>query len=87
MVTAFYKFIQNWGLQAHSFQDKLLLFITLLSVSDKSPSTISTYVSAIKSQYKLDGKSVENEFLLHMHRGAVYLLMSGWSNEQIMAHG
>ena len=65
-VRAFHSFVRDWKLERKSFQEQVLLFVTLLSVCDKAPQMISSYVSAIKADYKLQtpGNLSGNEFLL-----------------------
>ena len=41
-------FINAWGLHMQTFDKQLTLFISFMSISDFSPSTIATYVSTIK---------------------------------------
>ncbi len=60
----FENFISASNLRDCSFDEQLALFITLLSITDRSPSTISTYVSGVKSQAKLRGVTLDNEFLV-----------------------
>ncbi len=45
------------------------MYTALLSIWDKSPRTVSTYVSAIRSEYKILGVTVKNEFLLRLLKG------------------
>ncbi len=61
---SFEKFLDEWDLRGSHFDDQITLFATLLSICDKSPKTITTYISAIRSQYRLKGIEIENEFLL-----------------------
>ncbi len=67
---AFEKFVHDWGVQDFSLDQKLHLFVTFMSVLDRAPQTIATYVSAIHSAYCMRNHHVENEFLLtRMLRG------------------
>ncbi len=63
-VVQFDEFVEKWGLFYQTFDHQLMLFILYLSSCDRAPSTIITYISVIKSQKKLLGICLENEFLL-----------------------
>lgn len=60
----FHHFLDSWGLHSKNFDEQLLLFATLMSICDKSPCTVATYVSGVRSEFKLLGIMVKNEFLL-----------------------
>ncbi len=60
-LNSFNKFLDLWHLRNTSFDHQLTLYAALMSIWDKSPRTILTYVSAIRSEYKIQ---VQNEFLL-----------------------
>ncbi len=71
-VKSFTEFLDHWDLRSETFDRQLIMYITFLSISDrpKSPKTIATYVSGIRSEYKLIGQDVQNEFLIRrMIRG------------------
>ncbi len=69
-VDSFHSYIQEWGIQSQSFEEQLFLFVTFLLVCDKAPTTVASYVSGIKSHYKLQGVEIQNELLLsRMIRG------------------
>ncbi len=76
-VSVFEFFIHKFNLMRAPFDSQLTLFVTLMSIADKSPRTVSTYVSGIKSHYKLKGVQVQNEFLLHRMLQGVRRLNKG----------
>ncbi len=76
-MNAFNKFLDTWNLRSKSFDEQLLLYVTLLSIWDKSPKTVTTYISGICSEYKLLGIKVQNEFLLQRILHGVCTLNKG----------
>ena len=58
---SFNQFLDMWAFRGWPFDEQLLLYTALLSIWDKSPKTVTTYVSAIKSEYKLLGITVKND--------------------------
>ncbi len=57
--------------------------MSILSISDKAPTTIAMYVSAICSQYKLKGVIVKNDYLLNRMLTGVKVLNKGERQQRL----
>lgn len=58
---SFNQFLLKFNRLPRSWEEKILLFVTHLADSGKKPSTIKSYVSAIKNKLKTDGTEIDDQ--------------------------
>lgn len=58
---SFNQFLLKFNRLPRTWEEKILLFVTHLADSGKKPSTIKSYVSAIKNKLKTDGTEIDDQ--------------------------